>query len=257
MTTMHHPPRLFVTGTDTNVGKTHVTCLIVRQLVAQGCCVAAYKPVCSGAVATSPDAPDSALNDAYRWEDVDRLKSAIGGNWSADQICPQRFEAPLAPPVAARLEGRFVDFDLLVQGADQFDAADILLIEGAGGWLSPVTDTKLVADLAVALNAPVLIVARSGLGTINHTLMTIESVRARRLAVAGVILNEVVHGQSDISSLTNASEIEAYSGVPVFGTVRYGSEREIFHSERLVSINWRLLAQGALAVGERKFCRQP
>ena len=156
-------------------------------------------------------------------------------------ICPQRFLAPLAPPISARLEGKVVDFQQLIDGADRFGDIDGLLIEGAGGWLSPVTETQTVADLALALKAPVLIVARPGLGTINHTLLTIESIRARRLAVAGIVLNESCARDDDDSALTNPDEIEARSGVPVFGAIRYGSSAELQRNGKLVTINWQRL----------------
>lgn len=244
MSTKPGLPTLFVTGTDTNVGKTHVTCLIARQSIARGMRVAAYKPVCSGA--KSSESNSSATASVHHWDDIDQLKSAIGGDWADDVICPQRFLAPLAPPIAARLEGRTVDFQLLVDGAERFDGVDLLLIEGAGGWLSPVTETKTVADLARAVNVPILIVARSGLGTINHTLMTIESVRSRGLIVAGVILNDVVEDQNDQSARTNGAEIEARSGAPVLGVVHFGNGLELHDHGQPVSINWRELASRSL-----------
>lgn len=232
--TMPKSGRLFITGTDTAVGKTHVTCLIARQLIARQLRVAAYKPVCSGAIEPVDDNP--------RWDDIERLKAATGHVWTTDQICAQRFVAPLAPPIAARLEGKSIDFAGLIEGARKFDSVDLLLIEGAGGWLSPVTEIKTNADLAQALEAPILVVARTGLGTINHTLLTIESIRRRGLKIAGVVLNRANAGGDDQSGLTNAAEIEAHSGVPVFGTVAFGSELELRQSSRLVAINWSLLA---------------
>lgn len=157
-------------------------------------------------------------------------------------ICPQRFLAPLAPPVAAALEGRHVDFQLAVQGAYRFRNIDILLIEGAGGWLSPVTETATVADLAREWNAPILIVARAGLGTINHTLLTIESIQSRQLEIAGVVLNETTLADRDASSLTNGEEIEKRSGVRVLGIVPYGSDLELLRLGLAVTIDWVELA---------------
>ena len=260
------PHGLFVTGTDTGVGKTHVTCLIVRQLLAAGVRVAAYKPACSGAVVQhdgqSPDEKDPVSINRVdtsrssreaattvrgpqrtipRWDDIDRLYAATSGIWPDDTICPQRFVAPLAPPVAARLEGRSVDTRLLVDGAYRFSNADVLLIEGAGGWLSPLADETTVADLAIELNAPVLIVARAGLGTINHTLLTVEAVRSRGLIVAGVILNEVIPPDGDLSCLTNADEIALRGKVPVLGTVRHGNDIELQRNAKPVTIDWREL----------------
>ncbi|MEI8019333.1 MAG: dethiobiotin synthase, partial [Schlesneria sp.] len=131
------PRGLFITGTDTGVGKTHVTCLIARQLIGAGVETAAYKPVCSGGVKKNA-ATSHGIHD-YEWDDIIRLSAATGGKWPDETICPQRFLAPLAPPIAAKMEGRIVDFPLLVNGSRQFPGAEVLLVEGAGGWLSPLT----------------------------------------------------------------------------------------------------------------------
>jgi dethiobiotin synthetase len=231
---------LFITGTDTNVGKTHVTCLIARQLIAAGIVTAAYKPVCSGAVkkqsALSPGSND------VEWEDLVRLSAATNGKWSDETICPQRFFAPLAPPIAAKMEGRIVDFQLLVDGARKFPDAEVLLVEGAGGWLSPLTESATVADLAQELKLPILIVARAGLGTINHTLLTIESVRARGLPIAGIVLNEVVPAGEDISFQTNGNEIQSRGGAPVLGIVHHGAKFDLHQGGQSVTIYWQSLA---------------
>lgn len=243
MTTTARQPRLFVTGTDTNIGKTHVVCLIARQLRSRGVRVAGYKPACSGAIGVTSIAPPTGTASTLRWDDIERIKAAVGDEWPDEVICPQRFIAPLAPPVAARHEGRTVDFPQLVNGADAFEDAEIVLIEGAGGWLSPVTETQTVADLAVAVDVPVLIVARPGLGTINHTLLTIEAIRSRGLVVAGVIMSSTDADQGDESSRINAQEIEARSGVPVLGLVPYQNELELHQHGRPVTIDWMLLAR--------------
>ena len=229
---------LFIVGTDTNVGKTQITCLIARQLAARGLKVGAYKPVCSGAI-LSPASPEKRVSI---WDDIHRLQLATGGEWSEEVICPQRFLAPLAPPVAARLEGRSVDFDVAVDGAYRFPRVEILLVEGAGGWLSPVTETAAVADLACSWNVPILIVARAGLGTINHSLLTIESIRSRGLRIAGVVLNESTPADRDQSSQTNGEEIAKRSGVPVLGIVPHGSETELLRQGKRATIDWVTLA---------------
>ena len=235
---------LLITGTDTGVGKTHVTCLIARQLIAAGIETAAYKPVCSGGIETK-SAKSHGLND-IQWDDIIRLRDATRGKWQDETICPQRFVAPLAPPIAAKMEGRSVDFQLLVDGSRRFPGADVLLVEGAGGWLSPLTESLSVADLAQELNLPVLIVARAGLGTINHTLLTIESIRARGLPIAGVILNEVLPAGDDISCRSNGEEIQARSGIPVFGIVPHGSKFDLHQGGKPVTIYWQALA-GSMA----------
>lgn len=227
--------RLFITGTDTGVGKTHVTCLIARQLIASGRRVAAYKPVCSGAIPSSPVA-------VPRWDDIERLQAATGRHWPDNVVCPQRFLAPLAPPIAARKEGKTINFTQLIDGANQFVEIDLLLIEGAGGWLSPITESQTNADLAAKLQAQVLIVARTGLGTINHSLLTIESIRARGLPVSGIVMSEASDPGDDESRQTNADEIEARSGITVLGTVLHGDEVELHRNGQPVTIDWYQLA---------------
>jgi len=246
------PRGLLITGTDTGVGKTHLTCLIARQLLAMGLCTAAYKPVCSGAVSRLVPRSGSIeqnsgtaaadLGTELMWDDIDRLSEATNRIWSELLICPQKFIAPLAPPVAASLEGRSVDFEMAVAGAYRFPGAEIVLVEGAGGWLSPVSESATVADLAQKLNLPVLIVSRTGLGTINHTLLTIESVRGRGLPVAGVVMNEAIPTPNDLSCKTNADEIARRGTVPVLGVVPHGMQCELQRDCQTVTIAWQDLA---------------
>lgn len=228
------PSGLFITGTDTNVGKTQVATRIIRELRAGNHRIGAYKPVCSGASDETPP----------RWEDIERLRTALGVDLPDDVICPQRFLAPLAPPLAARAEGRFVDFEVLVRGMDWWQGrADLMIVEGAGGLLAPVTETNTAADLAKALRYPLIIVARCGLGTINHTLLTIEAARSRGLAVAGVVLNQS-HPDDDWSlAESNAIEIETRGSVSVFGFMKYGSDDGLQRHESPVTIRWSDLAE--------------
>ena len=201
-------PGLFITGTDTGVGKTVVTAALARQWCNDGVKVGAYKPACSGAVEGE---------SGPIWEDAETLWNAIGGRFERDRICPQCFAAAVAPPVAACMEGRLVDAGLLRRGAQWWeDQCEFLLVEGVGGLLCPLTENETVADLAVDLALPLIIVARAGLGTINHCLLTIEAAQARRLNIAGVVLNEATPVDDDVSVATNAAEIARRSGVPVW-----------------------------------------
>jgi dethiobiotin synthetase len=230
-------PGLFVTGTDTDVGKTHIAALIVRSLRTTGHRVGAYKPVCSGA---DPDTTRGA-----RWGDIERLRDALGTDWPDEAICPQRFLAPLAPPLAARAEGRTVDFNRLVSGAGWWlDHADLMIVEGAGGLLAPVTETESAADLARAIGHPLIVVARCGLGTINHTLLTVEAARHRGLTVAGVVLNQSHPGDDLTLAESNAAEIERRGTVRVLGIVDWGSPDGLHRHGRPVTIPWSDLAAG-------------
>jgi dethiobiotin synthetase len=207
---------LFVTGTDTDVGKTWITCLIASHLRSQSASVGVYKPACSG----------SQQEDGHTyWSDIRALSAATGDQFATERICPQRFHAPLAPPVAASEEGKEVDADLLRRGIDWWSSeVENLLAEGVGGLLCPLTESEVVADLAVATGFPILIVARAGLGTINHTLLTIEAAKARGLAIAGVVLN---HATTDSIEPTfvasNARQITDYGNVRVLGFCDYNS----------------------------------
>lgn len=206
---------IFVTGTDTSVGKTHVTCLLARCLRERGIRVGIYKPVCSGAEVTS-DSPKGVF-----WPDVAQLSVALDNQFPAEWICPQQFIAPLAPPVAAAREGRAVDAGQLRRGVDIWrDNVDLLLIEGAGGWRAPVTDSETVAELATDLGFPVLLVSANRLGMVSHTLLTIESIQSRGLTLCGVVVNPV-QSDEDESRETNPQLLGSFTDVPVFGPLTW------------------------------------
>jgi dethiobiotin synthetase len=193
---------LFVTGTDTGVGKTRVACALAHALSLRGVRVRARKPVESGV-----DARHGPL-------DAQALREAAGAHEPIDRVCPLRLRAPLSPERAARLEGLRLELDDLVAAvrADA-DERGFVLAEGAGGFLSPIARDALNADLARALALPVLIVAADRLGTLNHTLLTVEAVRVRGLAVAGVVLNAPAPG--DTQAMDNAGELARWLGLPV------------------------------------------
>jgi dethiobiotin synthetase len=184
----------FVTGTDTGVGKTVVTAGLAAALRAAAIDVAVLKPVQSGALADDPEG-DAAL---------------LGAD------CVYAFRTAVAPLVAAREEERTVELEPILERARRLaEEHELLLVEGAGGLLVPLSDQLDVAGLAVALGLPLIVVARAGLGTVNHTLLTLEAARARRLPVAGVVLN----GPSDESSHDNGAMIERYGGARVLARV--------------------------------------
>lgn len=229
---------LFITGTDTDVGKTYVAAGIVRRLRQQGVRVGAYKPVASGSEA-GPGEP--------RWHDVEQLHAAVGGEYPREMICPQTWHAAVAPPVAARLAGSQVDAELLRRGADWWrERVDVLVVEGAGGLLSPLTETESVADLARDLGFPLLIVARLSLGTINHTLLTIEAAAARNLRVTGVVLNQASPPDgSDQSQESNAAELAKRTSIPVLGVLPYGSGSGLLQVPAFLKIDFCGLAAGS------------
>lgn len=202
---------LIITGTDTNVGKTWISQLILRALQADGHRCGAYKPVCSGAT----------LRDGKReWSDVELLHAAIDHPVERSLICPQTFAAPLAPNVAARMENREVEEELLQSGLDAWRGrAEFVVVEGAGGLLCPVSEQSLFADLALRFDFPVLIVAANRLGVISHTLLTLSVARSRGLEVAGIVLNDSVgmaaHESGDFQSdLLQENQQQLLSWIP-------------------------------------------
>jgi dethiobiotin synthetase len=193
--------------------------------------VGAYKPVASGSLATL---------EGPVWDDLLRLHVALGGDVPTDRICPQRFQAPLAPPVAARLEGRRVDAALLRSGLDWWrEQADVVVVEGAGGLLSPVTDFESVADLAASFAFPLVVVARLSLGTINHTLLTVEAARAHGLRVAGIVLNQAnAAALGDLSCDSNPEELRKRCAVPILAILPHDSTAGLLRQSPVFTIDW-------------------
>ncbi|HAC92631.1 MAG TPA: dethiobiotin synthase [Planctomycetaceae bacterium] len=179
------PTGLFFVGTDTDVGKTYCAAELLEILQKRGLKLGAYKPCASGVVVQdSPQAIDIG-SDAFL------LCKAAGLELSLmDRVCPQSFYAPLAPPIAAALESRTVDQDRLVAGATWWnDHCQFLLVEGAGGILSPITESWTVADLAVKLQLPLVLVAANRLGCVSQVLAAAEAIANRSLRLHAVILN--------------------------------------------------------------------
>lgn len=211
---------LFITGTGTGVGKTYVGALIARALRDAGKRVGVYKPVASGCERrgnelVSPDAVD--------------LWDAAGRPGSLFQVCPQLFAAPVAPHLAARAEKKHVDSKRLRTGINFWlDSSDLVIVEGAGGLMSPISDDDYNADLAADFGFPLIVVAENALGTINATLQTLIAARSwdegagsRILTAAGVVLNSPRPIDDDPSIESNASELARRCNVPLLATVAF------------------------------------
>jgi dethiobiotin synthetase len=213
-------PGLFITGTDTDVGKTYVAALVARSLAASGRRVGVYKPAASGCIR---DAQGCLVSD-----DAVALWEAAGRPGDLEYVCPQRFAAPLAPHLAARAEGREIDADLLRTGLDYWRSrCEIVLVEGAGGLMSPLGDGEYVADLAGDFSFPLIVISRNILGTINATLQTLIAASVYRggLKVAGIVLNHPAPPANDLSLATNRAEIAARCAAPLLATVAFGAKR--------------------------------
>lgn len=198
---------VFVTGTDTDVGKTYVSSLLVRELRRNGSDAVGLKPVCSGGR-----------------EDAEALWEAAGGTVDLDSINPFFYELPLAPLSAGRLSGHVLTLPELVGAVEPvLGAVDFTLVEGVGGWRAPMGEGFDQADWARALDLPVVVVAENRLGALNHTLLTVNAILQTGLPCLGVILN---HQQDEhgLAETTNRALLEELLPVPMLGAVLAGAE---------------------------------
>jgi dethiobiotin synthetase len=194
----------FVTGTGTEVGKTVVAAVIARSLAAEGQNVAVFKPAVTGL--SEPGEADHEL-----------LRRASGSAQSDEQIAPYRYDPPASPHLAAELAGDRIEPPRLLRAARRAEAdADVLVCEGVGGLMVPLAPGYLVRDFARELGLPVIVAAPPDLGTINHTLLTLEAARAAGLDVALVVLTPWPQDPDRIQT-SNHRTLESLGGVPVAG----------------------------------------
>ena len=187
----------FITGTDTNAGKTYATCLMLEELRRQGIDAVGYKPVSCG-----------------DRDDATRLAAASGG-LPIEEINTLHLNTPVAPLVAGMLENHPVDPQILIDSYHQLAAKHTqVLVEGAGGWEVPIAPNFRVSDLAKVLNLPVILVVANRLGALNHTLLSVDAIRAKGLQCAGIILNQL-DDELDTAMITNKGLIEELTGLPL------------------------------------------
>jgi dethiobiotin synthetase len=199
---------LLVTGTDTGAGKTLVTAAVAAALAARGMRIGVAKPAETGC----------RLRDGVLYpEDAATLAGAAGSSELLERVCPYRFAEPLAPALAAERAGSTIDLETLVTALRQRAAGlDVLLVEGAGGLLVPLTRSATYADLTIALAAHVLLVVGSRLGAINHALLTLAALEARALPARGYVLNRLA-AETDLAAETNGPLLRALTPVPCLG----------------------------------------
>jgi len=207
-----------VTGTGTEVGKTVVAAAIARTLARQGEKVAVFKPAVTGLDDFPVDGPKSRDIDdisAHRRPDHEVLRRAAGSRQSDEEIAPYRFGPPASPHLAAALAGAEIDPGRLIAAARAAAAgADALVCEGVGGLLVPLSPAYLVRDFAVDLALPLVVAASPGLGTINHTLLTIEAARGAGLTVESVVLTPWPERPSSIED-SNRETVESLGRIRV------------------------------------------
>jgi len=199
----------FITGTDTDAGKTYVTCLLIEALRLAGHNAVGYKPFACG------DRRDPLA-----------IQQACGSVLSVEEINPVFLKVPASPYAAALLENTKVDTERALQGFYKLTAKHShVIVEGAGGWEVPLAGKETMADFAAALELPIIVVVNNKLGCLNHTLLTVKNIQARGLTCAGVILN-YAHDERDAASISNRMVLQNYLDVPVLGEVMHG-ETEI------------------------------
>lgn len=220
---------LFVTATDTGAAKTYVTALIARTLREQGAAVRVCKPTATGAEWVGG-----------RWLSEDtRVLAEAAADDDYDAITPWVFPTPAAPPVAARIAGTSLRLEDLAKAVRRRAAPGaMVLVEGVGGLLCPLTERETVADLAAELGLPLVIVARRSLGTLNHTLMTLEVAASRRLRVAGVVVSETTP-MAGTAEETNVEELRRRIRVPLLAVIPHRPCRLPTVPPEALAVDWR------------------
>lgn len=204
-------PGLFITGTDTEVGKTRVSVALLHRLQQQGLRVAGMKPVAAGCEETA---------EGLRNEDALALQAASSIALAYETLNPYAFAPPIAPHLAAEDAGATIEIErILTAFHDIASQVDQVIVEGAGGWLVPIGPDHNMADLAIALDLPVLLVVDIRLGCINHALLSAQAIAASGLPMAGWIANHA-HGPYERST-DNIASLEARIAAPLLGVIPY------------------------------------
>ncbi|MEE8135885.1 MAG: dethiobiotin synthase [Thermodesulfobacteriota bacterium] len=200
------PKGIFVTGTDTGVGKTVVTAAIAWNLTQAGKRVALMKPVQTGTIVSGPT-------------DIEFVQKVLGADYSLDVSCPYMFSDPVAPLVASMLVGERIDIKKIKDSYSRLSSDnDFVIVEGAGGLLVPILEDYFMSDLALDLDLPVLIVTRPNLGTLNHTFLTLESAKKRGLDVAGIVISNFPWDPG-LPEQTNPELILSMTGDNILGVI--------------------------------------
>jgi len=225
---------IFITGTDTGVGKSVVTGALGRYLLETGVKVATQKWIQTGS------AGDISSDLAMHLKIIGRPKSSISNYIKFS--CPYSFKAAVSPHLASRREKREIKVDKIIEAFRQLSRKfDFVIVEGIGGALVPFNQKGLVIDIARRLNLPVLIVAQNKLGAINHTLLTIEALKRRKLKISGIIFNNCRKVDRLVAE-DNPKIIEAISGERVLGILPWMKDRNRLY-EKFVSIGDRICAE--------------
>jgi dethiobiotin synthetase len=227
---------VFITGTDTGVGKTFFACALAASLKAAGHKVGVMKPAETGC---------GGGNGNFEPQDARALKHASGCEVPLDKICPYQFTEPLAPSVAAQREGRLIDIDRLMDIYHEISTGhDVTLVEGAGGLMVPLLASYTYADFASVAKLPLIVVAPNKLGVINHLLLTLEHASCKGLRILGYVLNHL-DPMSSPAAESNREALFTLTGVPCLGELPY--EKEPSSANPLESLDLSFLANAILA----------
>ena len=207
----------FITGSDTDVGKTYIACELIRQLRNLGVHLETRKPVESGC--RPGELGELTPSDALK------LQSANDNSEPIDRVVRYRYRAALAPHRAARLEGGQLTTANLLQACEVVDSSHLLIVEGAGGFYSPIAENGLNGDLASLLQLAVIIVVNDRIGAVNQALMSIRAVEDRHLNIAAIILNQVT-AEAD-PEMNNIEDLQAHCSYPIF---------QCLHGEKLEAV---------------------
>ena len=212
----------FVTGTDTGAGKTTISCALMRAFAAQGKRVIGMKPVVAG-------------SEDGRWHDVEQLIAASNIDAAREHINPYAFDPPVSPHIAAQQAGIGIDLAVIQRAYQALsNQADIVIVEGAGGFLVPLNAQQTGTDLARALNLPVILVVGMRLGCLNHALLTAQAIRADGLPLAGWVANGIDPQMMALEE--NIATLEQRLDGPLLGKVPFDLEMDIQKSARLLDV---------------------
>lgn len=236
------PHGLFITGTDTGVGKTLVAGGIAHLLTRQGLKVGVFKPVASGC---------RSEREGLISDDAEFLSFCAQSEMPLTVINPVTFQTPAAPIVCIRHEHRPMDYEQIATAYTYLcEHSDVVIVEGIGGVLVPLTETETLLDLAVEFDLPTLIVARPDLGTINHSLLTIKAVRDAGLPLAGVVMNGYNARNADLAVETAPDVIAALGQTTILAVLPYDEDVSVEDGrlgrttgEMLEIVDWKALSQ--------------
>jgi dethiobiotin synthetase len=233
-------PGILITGTDTDIGKTVIAGAIAAWFKQQGTRVGVLKPIASGCVHR---------REGLISEDAEFLAHCADSPHPLDVIAPIRFAQPLAPAIAASRLGAAVDWSSIQRSLTRITRdADVLIVEGVGGIMVPMDDKHTMLDVAAWLNLPAVVVARPNLGTINHTVLTIEALRRAQVPIAGVVINRYPAENASVAEETNPRAVEKWAKTPVLCIVPQVRQPIGLHipqdiSAAVAQVDWSRLAR--------------